>query len=72
MKLSLIAGVVLIVLGAFVLVRGLSYPSRQNVVKVGDFQASVQHDRAVPQWAGIAAIAAGALVIGVGLRGRKG
>jgi len=41
-------------------------------VKVGDFQASVQHDRAVPQWAGIAAIAAGALVIGVGLRGRKG
>jgi hypothetical protein len=68
----LIAGIVVAALGAFVLVRGLSYPTHQNLVKVGDFQATVQQDRAVPQWAGIAAVAAGALMIGAGLRGRKG
>jgi predicted signal transduction protein with EAL and GGDEF domain len=44
--LGLIAGIVAAALGAFVLVRGISYPSRQNLVKVGDLRASVQHDPA--------------------------
>jgi drug/metabolite transporter (DMT)-like permease len=68
----LIAGIVVAALGAFVLVRGINYPSNHNMMRIGGFQASVQHDRAVPQWAGIAAVLGGALMIGVGLRGRKG
>jgi drug/metabolite transporter (DMT)-like permease len=71
MKPLLIAGIVVVALGAFVLVRGISYPSNHHIMRIGDFQASVQQDRAVPQWAGIAAVLGGAVMIGVGLRGRK-
>lgn len=71
MKPLIIAGILVAALGAFVLVRGLSYPSHRSMMRIGDLQATVQQDRAVPQWAGIAAVAAGALMIGVGLRGRK-
>ena len=72
MKPLLIAGIIVAALGAFVLVRGLSYPSHRSMMRIGDLQATVQQDRAVPQWAGIAAVAAGAIMIGAGLRGRKG
>ena len=71
MKPLLIAGVVVAALGAFVLTRGLSYPSHRSVLKVGDLSASVQHERAIPAWAGIVAVAGGALMIGISLRGRK-
>jgi hypothetical protein len=71
MKALLIAGLVVAALGAVVLVRGLSYPSHRSVMRIGDLQATVQQDRAVPQWAGIAAVAAGALLIGASLRSRK-
>jgi|GEM_PF-193098 len=71
MKPLLIAGILVAALGAFVLVRGVSYPSHRSMMRIGDLQATVQQDRAVPQWAGIAAVAAGALMIGFGLRGRK-
>ena len=71
MKALLIAGLVVAALGAFVLVRGISYPSHRSVMRIGDLQATVQQDRAVPVWAGIAAVAAGALMIGAGWRGRK-
>ena len=71
MKPLLIAGIVVAALGAFVLVRGLTYSSNRSVVKVGDFQASVQEQRAIPTWVGVVAIAGGAVMIGYGLRGRK-
>lgn len=71
MKPLLIAGILVAALGAFVLVRGISYSSNRSVVKVGDFQASVQEQRAIPTWVGIVAVAGGALMIGAGLRGRR-
>jgi hypothetical protein len=70
-KPLLIAGLVVAALGAFVLVRGLSYPSHRSMMRLGDIQATVQQDRAVPQWVGIAAVAGGALMIGAALRGRR-
>ena len=71
MRPLLIAGIVVAAFGAFVLARGISYPSHRNMMKIGDFQASVQEQRAIPTWVGIVAVVGGALMIGTGLRGRK-
>lgn len=65
-----IAGVVLLVLGAFVLFRGLSFTSKRDVVKVGDLKASVDEEHTVPTWVGGVALVAGLglVVVGVGKR----
>ena len=71
MKPLLIAGILVAALGAFVLISGISYPTHRSVMHVGDFRASVQEEHAIPRWIGIVAVAGGALMIGVGLRGRR-
>lgn len=71
MKPLIIGGIVVAALGAFVLTKGLSYDSQRSVVRVAGLEASVQEQRAVPTWAGIAAVVGGAVMIGAGLRGRK-
>jgi hypothetical protein len=69
MKPSLIIGIVLVLLGGFVLVRGLSYTSDRHELKVGDFKASVEEKRAIPTWVGALAIVGGlALVVAGGRR----
>ena len=71
MKSLLIVGIVVAVLGAAVLTRGLSYPSHRSMMRIGDLQASVQQERAVPTWVGVVLLAGGAVMIGAGLRGRR-
>jgi hypothetical protein len=71
MKALLLAGIVVAALGALVLTRGISFPSHHSMLRVGDLQASVQEEHAVPRWLGIAAVAGGALMIGAGLRRKR-
>jgi len=71
MKMTTIVGVALIVLGAVALVyRGFSYTSEETVLQVGSVKATAETEKSVPipAWAGIAALVAGVLVIGVGMR----
>jgi len=72
MKPQLLLGIVIAGLGAFIVLRGFNYGSQRSVVRVGDFQASVQEERAVPTWVGGVAIVGGLLLVGAGLRGRRG
>jgi uncharacterized membrane protein len=67
--LSLI-GIVLLALGAFIVFRGASYKSRDQVLKVGDLKASVEEKHAVPTWVGGAAIVAGVVLLAAGMRRR--
>jgi len=67
--LSLI-GIVLLALGAFIVFRGASYKSRDEVLKVGDLKASVEEKHAVPTWVGGAAIVAGVVLLAAGMRRR--
>ncbi|HSJ75232.1 MAG TPA: hypothetical protein VK899_03465 [Gemmatimonadales bacterium] len=67
--LSLI-GIVLLALGAFIIFRGASYKSRDEVLKVGDLKASVEEKHAVPTWVGGAAIVAGVVLLAAGMRRR--
>jgi len=65
-----IAGILLIAFGAFIIIRGASFTSRRDVLKVGDVQVTADEQRAVPPWAGWAAIVAGAALAAVGARRR--
>jgi drug/metabolite transporter (DMT)-like permease len=71
MKPITIAGILIAVLGAVVLVRGLSYPNRENVVRIGDVQVSANTRESVPSWVGVAALAGGLLLVGAGMQGKK-
>ena len=66
-------GIVLIIAGALGLVYGgFSYTKDTTALKVGPIELSVKEKETVnsPLWAGIAAIVAGGLLLGMG--GRKG
>jgi hypothetical protein len=67
--LSLV-GIVLLALGAFILFRGLTYKSRDEVLKVGDLKASVEEQRAVPTWVGGVALVAGIALLAAGMKRR--
>ena len=71
MKPITIAGIVIAVLGAIVLARGLTYTNQENVVRVGDVQVSANTRRSVPNWVGIAAVVGGVLLVGAGMQGKK-
>jgi len=73
MKPLAIAGLILAVLGAVIVFRGLSYGSQRSVMRVGDLQVSAEADRAIPAWVGGVAIVGGVLLlVGGGVRGRRG
>jgi hypothetical protein len=72
MKPLVIAGIVIAGLGAYVLVKGLSYGSQSNVLKVGDLQVSAEEHRMVPAWVGGLAVVGGLVLIGAGVGKRRG
>jgi len=72
MKPLAIAGILLAVLGAVIVFRGLSYGSQRNTMRVGDLQVSAEQQRAIPAWVGGVAIVGGVLLVAAGMRGRRG
>ena len=70
MKPQLIAGILLVALGAFIVLRGLNYGSERSVLRVGEFQTSVDVQRPSPTWLGVVAIVGGMLLVGAGARKR--
>lgn len=70
MRQYLIAGLIVLGLGAFVLVRGGSFTTRRDVLKVGDLKVTANEQQSVPQWVGIVAVVAGVALIIAGTRQR--
>lgn len=68
MRVSLLAGVALIIAGAFVLYRGGTFTSRRDVLRVGDLKITAEEQHPIAPWVAGAAIVAGAAVILVGAR----
>ena len=68
MRPQALIGIALLVLGAFVVFRGMSYSDREEVLRVGDVKASVESKKAVPTWAGGLAIVAGIALIATGMK----
>lgn len=72
MKPTVLAGIVIAVLGAVVLLRGLTYSSQSSVIKVGDLQVSAEEHHLIPPWVGGVGIVGGLVLIGVGAGRRRG
>jgi hypothetical protein len=70
MRATLISGVILIAVGLWLIIRPPSYPHKENVLKFGDLEATVQEQRPVPAWAGGVALGAGLVLLGAGFRKR--
>jgi hypothetical protein len=70
MRGTLIAGCVLAVLGAFLLIKGVSYTREESVFKLGDIEAKVQQEHRIPEWIGGVALGAGLVLVIVGLKKR--
>jgi len=73
MKSSVIAGVLLIVLGVLALVyKNVSYTSQETVLQIGSLKATTETEKniPIPNVLGIVAIIAGVVVIAVGGRGK--
>ncbi len=64
-----IAGIILIAFGAFVLIRGGTFTSRRDVLRVGDVKVTADEQQSIPPWAGwLAIVAGGALAVAGGRR----
>lgn len=70
MRPLIIAGIVLLGLGAFVLLRGGSFTSRRDVLKVGDVKITADEQQSIPPWVGGVAVVAGVVLIAAGARKR--
>ncbi len=68
MRVLQVVGALLIAGGLFVLVKAPSYSSEKSVFKIGDVEAKVAQEHAIPPWVGGAALAAGVVLIVVGAR----
>jgi len=70
MRPFIIAGIVLLGLGAFVLLRGASFTSRRDVLKVGDVKITADEQQSIPPWVGGGAMLVGVALIVAGTRKR--
>lgn len=70
MRPTIVAGLVLLALGGFIALRGLRYTSDRSVIRVGEFEASLEERREVPIWVGVVAGAAGLVLLFAGSRRR--
>jgi hypothetical protein len=68
MRILQIVGALLIAGGLFVLIKAPSYSSDKSLFKIGDVEAKVAQEHAIPPWAGGAALAARVVLIVVGAR----
>jgi drug/metabolite transporter (DMT)-like permease len=68
MRILQIVGAILIAGGLFVLIKAPTYSSDKSVFKIGDVEAKVAQEHAIPPWAGGVAVAAGAVLLVVGAR----
>lgn len=71
MKLRLLAGVLLIGLGTWIVSGHATYKTKRQMFEIGDVKASMTEVHAVPTWMGYAGLAGGvALLLAAATRGR--
>ncbi len=70
MRALAIAGVVLALVGLWIIVRPPSYTREESVVKIGSLEAKMRQKHAVPGWVGGVALGAGLVLVVVGWKRR--
>jgi hypothetical protein len=67
----IIVGVILIALGLWVTLGNGSYQKTDTLASIGSAKIEATHDKAIPQWAGIAGIVIGAIVAVAGIAQKR-
>lgn len=67
MRASLIAGLILIAAGFYLILRPPHYSTDESVVRLGGFEATVRQERTLPGWAAGAVLGAGVVLLGTAL-----
>jgi len=68
MRVLQVLGAILILGGIFVLIKSPSYSSEKSVLKIGDVEAKVSQQHAIPPWVGGGAAVLGVVLMVVGAR----
>ena len=71
MRASVIAGLLLIIVGAFLFFRGGSFSTREDVLKVGDMKVSTEERHTIEPWVAGAAIVGGVVLLVAGAAKRR-
>jgi drug/metabolite transporter (DMT)-like permease len=70
MRAVQIIGAILIAGGLYILIKSPTYSSDKSFFKVGQVEAKLQQSHEIPTWAGVAALAAGVVLVVAGLSKR--
>ena len=65
-------GLILLVIGLVVALRGASYKEDKGGIEIGDAQVRVVEHHSVPDWIGWTTAGVGVILMVTGLRGRSG
>jgi hypothetical protein len=71
MRASAIAGLVLVIIGAFLFFRGGSFSTREDLLKVGDLKVSTEERHTIEPWVAGAAVVGGIVLLVAGAAARK-
>lgn len=72
MRILPLVGVGLIALGTLVISGRPTYRSKENILEIGEFKATVEERHVLPKWTGVLAIAGGVVLLLAGSRRRDG
>lgn len=70
MRPAQLIGIVLIAFGAFVLVRGFAFTTKEKVVDLGSIEATADERHSIPPWSGAVLGGVGLLMLVAGARRR--
>jgi hypothetical protein len=70
MRMTPIAGAVLVAAGVLLIARPPSYTSNESVFKLGTIEATMKQEHPLPGWVGGIAVGAGVVLVVVGLKRR--
>jgi drug/metabolite transporter (DMT)-like permease len=70
MRPALICGALLIAAGLYILIKSPGYASDKTLFQVAGVEAKIQQEHEIPSWVGAALLAAGVVMVGLGLRKR--
>ncbi len=67
----IIAGILLIAVGAVAFTGNLNFTTDKEVLKIGEFSATVKQEKAVPQWLGSAGALLGLALVAAGVMRKR-
>ncbi len=70
MRALQIAGLVLITMGLWFIIRPPSYSREESVFKFGDIEAKMRQEHSIPGWIGGIAVGSGVVLVVLGLKKR--